>query len=72
MSWRLFFLPLVEINFILDPIYGVNFPPKGETTELPDQRQELRATSLRELFLSKQTEVPNMFPNTGHIFFCYI
>lgn len=32
-----FFCPLVKINFISDPKYVVNFPPKGDTTELPDQ-----------------------------------
>lgn len=41
ISWRLFFCPLVEIIFILDPTHRVNFPPKGETTDLPDQREKL-------------------------------
>ena len=39
--WHLFFCPLVEINSILDPIYKVNFPPRGKITDLPDRREKL-------------------------------
>lgn len=31
----------MEIIFILDPTHRVNFPPKGETPDLPDQREKL-------------------------------
>ena len=30
-----------EINSILDPIYKVNFPPRGTITDLPDRREKL-------------------------------
>ena len=31
----------MEINSILEPIHKVNFPPRGGTTDLPDQREKL-------------------------------